>query len=466
MDHTEAKHRLDSSFDAVLASGITRTSGDPPAPPKDFMEGYILPEHYTKPLQALHFTPIDKRLKFYEEPHVYTFDDIPLSGSVTYLAHMRQEHFDKLKTIQGMKDNYYQAWPRKAYAKDVTLLDLENSNTVIDISLGIMMTYENVTASVIPPYSLNNGVQICHVKKMLELTSKKVAKGIDTSDPSYYSFTRSLTDEEIMKMWDDNGLEKRNLGTEGHYQAELFLNGLPCRWWEGEMQVLLDFVKEHMIPRKIVAYNTEKEIVCPDADLGGSVDAILWDDANKVYHILDFKRTDKLMSGLRPFKSKKMRAPLDHLDDCDGAGYALQLGIYQFILEREYKMPIGDRILLSIHPEVPACTSVPYLREEVEFIFRERFELVRARKAAALENKQFRCEITGAPLIDAVKLEDGRLVMEKIALVKGLSYTIDKETRTQFESAVSKYKLEVPLPNKANCLPWWRRMPKEGLDPF
>jgi len=46
-----------------------------------------------------------------------------------------------------------------------------------------------------------------------------------------------------------------------------------------------------------------------------------------------------------------MRAPFAHLDDCKGAAYALQTSLYQYILERDYGMTIGERVLLSLHPD-------------------------------------------------------------------------------------------------------------------
>ena len=64
-------------------------------------------------------------------------------------------------------------------------------------------------------------------------------------------------------------------------------------------------------------------------------------DGAQWIHIVDHKRSDKLQRDLRGFG--KMTGDFAHLDDCKGAGYALQTSIYQYILERDYGMTIGIR---------------------------------------------------------------------------------------------------------------------------
>ena len=56
-------------------------------------------------------------------------------------------------------------------------------------------------------------------------------------DSDLHAFVREMTEEEIADMWSRKGKRAANQGTEGHYLAELFFNGLPTRWWEGEMGV-------------------------------------------------------------------------------------------------------------------------------------------------------------------------------------------------------------------------------------
>jgi hypothetical protein len=280
---------------------------------------------------------------------------------------------------------------------------------------------------------------------------------LDTDDSEWYSYARAMTDLEITSKWAANGNEKSHLGTERHLLAELFFNGLPFRWWEEDMRVLYEFCHNHLIPNGIVGHNTEKEIILPEADLAGSLDLIVWDARRNVYHIIDHKRSDKLRAQMRGYG--KMKAPFNHLDDCKGAGYALQTSIYQYILERQYDMKFGDRILLSLHNEAPFATSVPYMKAEVEYIMNTRIAEVAARRATGMV-----CDVTGAPLVDAVRLEDGRTVMEKQAILMDVPFTVDGETRRRFVAEVDRLVKRVEM--EKPVIAWRTLMPEDGIVPF
>ena len=89
--------------------------------------------------------------------------------------------------------------------------------------------------------------------------------------------------------------------------------------------------------------------------------------------------------------------------------------------------------------------------------------LVRARRAVAADPR-FRCALSGAPLVDAVTLRDGRCAMEKAALVHGESYTVDATTRAAFEAAVADAR--APVADFVPGASWRRQMPVAGLPPF
>ena len=446
---------MDPALDAVLPEGVTRQEGEPPPRPLDFAEGYVLPAHSVKPLQTLHAHALDATLVFYEEPHVYTYQGVPTTTSVTGMAHGYEEPFEPLKAIDLMKNSRSQAWPRLEYVEDA-----QEGVATWTPARGVLLYAHGKTVAALPPHSLGESVE--DLRALLQDCAVRGAVLDDSA--TVHTFARVRTDAEIQEGWARKGMLASHEGTEGHYQCERFLNGLPVRHWEPEMAVLFDFVRSHLLPRGIVAWNTEKEIVCPEADVAGSIDAIFYEPSTQLHHIVDFKRSDKLRAQMRGYG--KMRAPFQHLDDCKGAAYALQTSIYQYILEREYGMRIGARILLSIHPDQPFCTGVPYLRAEVDYLFRKRFALVAARKAVAAHDQKYTCHLTGAPLVDAVRLEDeGHLAMEKAALARGLRFTAADDVRAAFEAAVNERVESVELA-KVDCVPWRRRVPEGGLVPF
>ena len=440
----------------ILPKGVSPQAGDPPPAPKDYEAGFVLPEHTVKPLQLVNSHPLDEHLQFFADPHVYTFRGVPTSASVTYLAHQFEKPFHGESAIQAMIWGKKQAWPRAEYAFDVQPF----SGSLSD-GRGAMAVLDGKTISVCQPYSIASSADV------VDYLKTAIVKGVEwEEDVEIFTFERAMKEEEILQKWAKNGEIARNKGTDAHYLAELFFNGLPTRDC-CEMNIVYDFVKRHMIPRGWIAHNTEKEIVCSDADLAGSLDLIVYDPDNAVYHIVDHKRSDKLRAQMRGFQ--KMGHPFKHLDDCKGAGYALQTSIYQYILERDYGMKIGDRILLSLHPDNPFVTSVPYLKAEVEYIMKKRFDLVQARKEVAAASSEFRCKLTGAPVVDAVTVRggehDGLCVMEKVALVKNLKYEVDAELRQRFEQAVAMALPPEPQLNTVDCIQWKKLMPQSGILP-
>ena len=205
----------------------------------------------------------------------------------------------------------------------------------------------------------------------------------------------------------------------------------------------------------------------PEADLAGSIDLVLYEPATRLHHIVDFKLSDKLRGQMRGYG--KMSAPFAHLDDCKGAAYALQTSIYQTILQREYGMRFGKRILLSLHPDAPFVTSVPFLEEEARYLLETRVALRKAREAVArADPAEYACALTDAPLVDAVVLDDGRRVMEKIALVRELPHSVDASRRAAFDAAVDAELAAMPPTEffAEACVPWRRAVPADGLPPF
>lgn len=448
------------ALDAVLPPGVLPQHGPPCREADDYGDGFVLPVHGTYALQLLNTHPLDARLCFYELPHVYTFDGVPTSASVTKLAHEFEEEFDPEAAIRMMRDSRTQAWPRLEYVVNAAPLT-EAAWTGVQ---GALRCAGGKTVAVVHPHSMTARSSLSDVRELLRIVTLPAKGGVEAEEAEDHVFERELTADEIRAKWKANGTRASHLGTERHHLAECFFNGMPFRWWEPDMRVLFEFCHTHLLPRGIVAFNTEKEIVCADADVAGSIDLILYDPATKTHHLVDFKRSDKLESQLRGYR--KMGPPFTHLDDCKGAGYALQLSIYQYILEREYGMTMGDRVLLSLHADKPFVTSVPYLKAETEYIMAQRFRLVRARRAAAVADPACRCALApAAPLVDAVRLPDGRYAMEKMAQVRDVPYTVAAEQRAHVDKAVAAHLEAAPVFDATACTSWRKQMPLRGIAP-
>ena len=206
-----------------------------------------------------------------------------------------------------------------------------------------------------------------------------------------------------------------------------------------------------------------EQSVCQDVDWIGEYE----DDRSLC--IVDWKRSEKLAGGLVSAWNKRMRAPLQHLDDCDGCKYALQLGCYAYLLERYYGKTVRSLALCCVHPDAPIYTFVPYLRDEVQYLMRTRREVVAARIRIDFEDEVGtlpRCSLTGQPLYDGVRdPATGRLYNKKDALTRFPNNAFPDatdETR-EVNRRLAEVRTAPSPPPMVGAVPWRDRMPTFGL---
>ena len=65
---------------------------------------------------------------------------------------------------------------------------------------------------------------------------------------------------------------------------------------------------------------------------------------------------------------------------------------------------------------------------------------------------------------DAVRLEDGRTVMEKQAILMDVPFTVDGETRRRFDAEVGRLVERVTMEGDVSA--WRDLMPEDGIVPF
>ena len=278
--------------------------GDPPAAPAGFDDRYVLPPHCIKPLQQRHVHERDREIDFIEEPHIYTWQGKFVRVSVTYLAHLHEQPFDADLCIERMQRG--RNWPRLEYVKGC--LEVASVDDLSASEGNLLHDGERVVAYIrADDYIDCSGIEICTI--LQDLAELKTVEGM-----RLFKFEDIMTPAEIKAKWSAKGLDARNRGTEAHLQLELWNNSLPCRMDDPEVIVGLDFVREHLLPQGVVAYNTEKEIYLTDEDCAGSIDYI-GIKPNGHLIIVDWKRSPKLQEDMHS-KYGKMKAPFNHLPSC------------------------------------------------------------------------------------------------------------------------------------------------------
>lgn len=393
----------------------------PFARPEHFDHRYVLPQHRIKLLETRNPHARDERIVFYEEPHIYTVDGMPVQESVSGLAGEYESEFDPSAGIAAMKRSRRNAWPRLDYvlnAKRVAKVDdLDARN------YGCMLVHRETGATVA---STNPGVDADGVIVLLMMRDNAVTP-IDEADEEWYIFDRALTDEEICRKWELNGEDARNRGTEAHLQMELWFNSEPVRMDEGEVQVGLDFVRRCLVPIGAKAFRTEWTIFGEEENVAGCIDlAVILPDGR--LYLIDWKRSEKLSTKMKGYD--KMKAPLNHLEDCSGCAYAIQLSSYQYIIEKYYGYKVAGRALASIHPTKPFVTAVPFLKNEVDYIMRRRQALASTRLALSDDptHADLCCSRSKRFVMDAVRDASGALYDAKVAKLHEIEATADAET--------------------------------------
>ena len=187
------------------------------------------------------------------------------------------------------------------------------------------------------------------------------------------------TVDSVVALWTRNGEVQRARGQLLHYQADQMCQGRAIEEpWSPELQqargVLAAVASLGLRP-----FRSEVSIYHAGLRVAGQPDLLLTDEAGTL-SVLDWKRIRALNFDCR-FRS--LRAPLEHLPDCNFWLYSLQVNLYAYILRAEYGAAVGPGYLGVVHPELPRgrCVEVPDLRDEIAAIVEAEVGAGRGRQA-------------------------------------------------------------------------------------
>ena len=175
-----------------------------------------------------------------------------------------------------------------------------------------------------------------------------------TPTSKYYGMTK----EEIKQLWQENAEEAQQQGTHMHaiieryYKNELITEEekqLP------EIKYFMEFTKVfHLIP-----YGIELCIFSKTVHLAGTIDFVA-QNADGSLDIYDWKRANHIELQ-NPYN--KYSHVVTHIPDTNFWHYTLQLNLYKYLLETEYKKKVNKMFLVSFHP-----ANMSYFKYEVSDI--------------------------------------------------------------------------------------------------
>lgn len=422
--------------------------GEHPVTPTNFGSDYVLPVHTNDLiLHRINAFDRDKHIVFHEKEHYYVIKGQIAGQSISSLAHEFETPFNSIFGIRAMQKSKSQAWPRLDYCVNPQRVSL---NTM-DVKLGVMIydrRYEITIASICADNTRSLGPQSL-INMLISVATKKTS----TEHHEFFNFDRELNDDEIKEKWERNGELARNMGTHAHYCMERFFNSLPIDLSYPDSKIGLKFIHDHLVPLGAKAHRTELEIYGEEEDVAGSLDLSVILPNNELF-IIDWKRSEKLPKKMIGYS--KMKEPLSNLEDCSGCSYALQLGCYRYIIEKYYGFKVKGVALVSLHPDSPFFTPVPYLKKEVEYIMQKRRAYASTRRRLEQDDKykHLVCCLTGHLAENAVKDTDGNIYWEKAAILHKIENT---SYCTKTDSEVKDLlKRETPYPMYPEGLVPWR----------
>lgn len=184
------------------------------------------------------------------------------------------------------------------------------------------------------------------------------------------STKRGTTPEALLKEWTEKGEQ----GSMVHSYAEWMFDpnsdpGLPPYAIEADRVGLLTVQLLHacdkLQEKGFEPIEAEKIIFSARLGLAGTIDLLMTDSAGQII-VLDWKSNEKLTLD-NPFET--CFPPIEHLEDANLNHYALQLSLYQYILETESYFPAGQeyrRFIVHLTEDNHYIYAVKYLRDEIE----------------------------------------------------------------------------------------------------
>lgn len=118
----------------------------------------------------------------------------------------------------------------------------------------------------------------------------------------------------------------------------------------------------------------ELPIGSEEFDIASCVDHLFYNKLTGGLVLVDYK-TNSLMSGYnKKAYSKKMKVPLNHLNDDALHHYYIQLSIYKFLIEKYTKLKVEEMFIVYMSENIEnyEIIEIPYLKEEVKKILENR----------------------------------------------------------------------------------------------
>jgi hypothetical protein len=190
------------------------------------------------------------------------------------------------------------------------------------------------------------------------------------SDPSYKYY--GMTREAILEQWSTAGRLASEAGTKMHLDIEKYYNGMPVDNDSVEYQLFQKFVVDFPF---LEAFRTEWTVFYEEAKIAGSIDMVYLNTNTGFYEIYDWKRVKEISMNAFRADDVGLIPPLAEIPNTNYWHYALQLNIYQYILQEKYGITVSIRCLIVLHPENAYRRYMRYELPDLQEIVAQLFAL-------------------------------------------------------------------------------------------
>ena len=174
-----------------------------------------------------------------------------------------------------------------------------------------------------------------------------------------------MTADAIKAKWKLAGDDAAAEGTRMHADIEHFYKGEPYENESVEFKQFLDFHRN--LDPDFRPYRSEWRVFNEDVGIVGTID-MLFQRGDGTVAIYDWKRCKKIEKS-SPW-GRALHPAVCRLPDTNYWHYALQLNLYQFLLETKYDLKVSSRVLVCMHPDRATYELVPVedLQAEIKLI--------------------------------------------------------------------------------------------------
>jgi len=171
-------------------------------------------------------------------------------------------------------------------------------------------------------------------------------------------------DQDFLVRWERNGQAASARGTLMHFQCECLVNDISVEAPHSPEFQQAQIIYQQLLKMGMTPYRTELSMYNTKLDCAGQADLIMRDEGKDCLVIVDWKRVRQMKFDNR---YEHLKYPFQHLPDCNGSLYAMQLSVYAHFLESDYNMKVADDMYLALcHPDNPGPQLIRVRRLRLE----------------------------------------------------------------------------------------------------